>query len=226
MAYFTGPNIVTDNLTFAIDAGSARSYPGSGTTVTDLAGTNNVTLANGVLFASNNGGVLIYDGVDDQGTAGDFFNYQAFTINLWVNPGSTQAQYANIIDNDHNGNRNWTLQQNSNNQNQYAFNVHGSSFQVSTSGNFTLTAGDWVNLTFTYDGDKVRGYRDGVLFGTGASLGTTINYSAQDFHIERWGGNTQRDWEGQFGPLYCYNAALSATQILQNYNAQKSRFGL
>ena len=226
MAYFTGPNIVTDNLTFAIDAGSARSYPGSGTTVTDLVGTNNVTLANGVGFGSNNGGVLIYDGVDDQGTAGDFFNYQAFTINLWVNPGSTQAQYANIIDNDHNGDRNWTLQQNSTIQNQYAFNAHGSSGQVSTSGNFTLTAGDWVNLTFTYDGDKVRGYRDGVLFGTGASLGTTINYSAQDFHIARWGGNTQRDWEGEFGPLYCYNATLNAAQILQNFNAQKSRFGL
>jgi hypothetical protein len=226
MGFYRGPNIVTDNLTFAIDVGSARSYTGSGTTVNDLVGTNNVTLANGVLFASNNGGVLIYDGVDDQGTAGDFFNYQAFTINLWVNPGSTQAQYANIIDNDHNGNRNWTLQQSSTSQNLYSFNVFGASYQNSVTGDFQLTAGDWVNLTFTYDGTRVRGYRDGVLFATGAALGVPINYSAQDFHIARWGGNTSRDWEGQFGPLYCYNAALNAAQILQNFNAQKSRFGL
>ena len=69
MAYFTGPNIITENLTFAIDAGSTRSYPGSGTAVTDLAGTSNVTLANGVGFGTNNGGVFTYDGVDDQGTA-------------------------------------------------------------------------------------------------------------------------------------------------------------
>ena len=219
---YVGPDIVDDGLTFAIDAGSTRSYPGSGTTVTDLSGTNNVTLS-GVGFASNNGGVFVYDGVDDQGTAGDFFNYQAFTINLWVKPGSTQVQYADILDNDHNGNRNWVLQQNSNNQNVYSFGVHGASYENSYTGNFTLTAGDWVNLTFTYDGTRVRGYNNGVLFATGAALGTTINYSAQDFHIGRWGGGG-RYWEGEYGPLYCYNTVLNAAQILQNYNALKSRF--
>jgi len=219
---YTGPHIVDEGLTFAIDAGSTRSYPGSGTTVTDLSGTNNVTLS-GVGFASNNGGVFVYDGVDDQGTAGDFFNYQAFTINLWVKPGSTQVQYADILDNDHNGNRNWTLQQSSTSQNLYSFNVHGASYQNTVTGNFQLTAGNWVNLTFTYDGDKIRGYNNGVLFATGSSLGTTINYSAQDFHIGRWGGGG-RYWEGEYGPLYCYNTALNAAQILQNYNALKSRF--
>jgi hypothetical protein len=224
MGFYRGPNIVTDNLTFAIDAGSTRSYPGSGTTATDLSGTNNVTLS-GVGFASNNGGVFVYDGVDDQGTAGDFFNYQAFTINLWVKPGSTQVQYADIIDNDHNGNRNWVCQQSSTSQNLYRFQVYGASYQTSQTSLFTLTAGDWVNLTFTYDGDKVRGYNNGVLFSTGGSLGTTINYSAQDFHIGRWGGGG-RYWEGEYGPLYCYNAALSAAQVTQNFNAQKSRFGL
>ena len=224
MGIFRGPNIVTDNLTFAIDAGSTRSYPGSGTTATDLSGTNNVTLS-GVGFASNNGGVFVYDGVDDQGTAGDFFNYQAFTINLWVKPGSTQVQYADIIDNDHNGDRNWVCQQSSTSQNLYRFQVYGASYQTSQTSLFTLTAGDWVNLTFTYDGDKVRGYNNGILFSTGAALGTTINYSAQDFHIGRWGGGG-RYWEGEYGPLYCYNAALNAAEILQNFNAQKSRFGL
>jgi hypothetical protein len=223
MAYFTGPNIVTDNLTFAIDAGSARSYDGT-TTVTDLVGINNVTLS-GVTYQSINGGVFSYDGVDDQGTAGDFFNYQAFTINLWVKPGSTQLQYADIIDNYHSGSQNWTCQQSSSSQNVYNFNVFGVSGQTSATGLFTLTAGDWVNLTFTYDGTRVRGYNNGVLFATGSALGTTINYSAQDFHIGRWGGGG-RYWEGEYGPLYCYNAALSAAQILQNFNAQKSRFGL
>ena len=224
MAYFTGPNIVTDNLTFAIDAGSTRSYPGSGTTVTDLSGSNDVTLS-GVGFATNNGGVFDYDGVDDQGTAGNFFNYQAFTINLWVNPGSTQNQYADIIDNNHTSSQNWVLQQNASVQNVYAFSAKGLSGTSSTP-NFQLTAGDWVNLTFTYDGDKVRGYNNGVLFSTGSSLGTTINYSSQSFYIGKWGNGSGRYWEGEFGPLYCYNAALSAAQVLQNFNAQKSRFGL
>ena len=226
MGTFTGPNIIEDNLIFAIDAGSTRSYPGSGTTVTDLSGSNDVTLS-GVGFATNNGGVFDYDGVDDQGTAGNFFNYQAFTINLWVNPGSTQNQYADIIDNNHSSSQNWVLQQNSNNQNQYAFAVKRSDAGSSSTSNFTLTAGDWVNLTFTYDGDKVRGYNNGVLFSTGTSL-AAINYSSQSFYIGRWGngGAGSRTWEGEFGPLYCYDAVLTAAQILQNFNAQRSRFGL
>ena len=222
---YVGPDIVDEGLTFAIDAGSTRSYPGSGTTVTDLSGTNNVTLANGVGFGSNNGGVFTYDGVDDQGSAGNFFTYQAFTINLWVKPGASQTAYADIIDNYHSGSQNWVCQQNFTTLNQYNFLVFGASGQTSATGNFNLTASTWVNLTFTYDGDKVRGYNNGVLFATGSSLGTTINYSSQNFYIGRWGGGG-RNWKGEYGPLYCYNAALSAAQILQNYNAQKSRFGL
>ena len=224
MGFYRGPNIVTDNLTFAIDAGSARSYDGT-TTVTDLSGTNNVTLANGVTYQSINGGVFSYDGVDDRGSAGNFFTYQAFTINLWVKPGTSQTTYADIIDNNHSGNRNWVCQQNSNTLNQYNFLVFSASGQTSATGNFNLTASTWVNLTFTYDGDKVRGYNNGVLFATGSSLGTTINYSSQYFYIGRWGGGG-RNWKGEYGPLYCYNAALSAAQISQNFNAQKSRFGL
>ena len=224
MGFYRGPNIVTDGLVFAIDAGSGRSYPGSGTTVTDLSGTNNVTLANGVGFGSNNGGVFTYDGVDDQGSAGNFFTYQAFTINLWVNPGTTQNQYADIIDNYHSGSRNWVCQQNSTTLNQYNFLVFKSNGVNSQTGNFTLTAGDWVNLTFTYDGQRVRGYNNGVLFATGG-IASPINYSSQNFYIGRWGGGG-RNWKGEYGPLYCYNAALSAAEVLQNYNAQKSRFGL
>ena len=47
---YTGPDIITDGLILAIDAGSERSYPGSGTSVTDLAGTNTVALVNGVSY--------------------------------------------------------------------------------------------------------------------------------------------------------------------------------
>jgi len=217
-------NIVTDGLVLCLDAANKKSYPGTGTTWTDRSGgNNNVTLVNGVGFGSNNGGVLTFDGVNDHATAGNFFNYQAFTINLWVNPGSTQAQYADILDNNHTGAQNWVLQQNSTNQNQYNFLVFGASAQNSATGNFNLTAGVWVNLTFTYDGTKVRGYNNGVLFATGGALGTTINYSNQSFNIGRWGGGG-RYWEGEYGSLHAYNAALTAAEVLQNYNATKGRF--
>mgnify|MGYP003634681399 FL=1 len=226
MATAYQPKIITDGLVLCLDAADLKSYPGSGTTWTDRSGnTNNVTLVNGVGFGSNNGGVLTFDGVNDHATAGNFFNYQAFTINLWVNPGSTQAQYADILDNNHSGAQNWVLQQNSTTQNQYSFNVFGASYQNSVTGNFNLTAGVWVNLTFTYDGTKVRGYNNGVLFATGGALGTTINYSNQSFNIGRWGAGG-RYWEGEYGSLHAYNRTLSDAEIHQNYNTLKSRFEL
>ena len=65
MGAFGGPDIISDGLVFAIDAGSIRSYPGSGTTVTDLSGTVDATLENGAVFSSSNGGVFDLDGTDD-----------------------------------------------------------------------------------------------------------------------------------------------------------------
>jgi hypothetical protein len=224
---FLGENIITNGLVFNLDAANKDSYPGTGTTWTDLSGNgNNGTLQNGPLFIPNqNSGVLSFDGADDFGTAGSFFTYQAFTINLWIRPGSSQTTYADIIDNSHTGTQNWVCQQNENNLNQYEFVVLGGGGAFSTTGLFTLTSNIWVNLTFTYDGDKVRGYNNGSLFGTGISLGTTINYVAPTFNIGRWnlGG---RNWNGQYGIVQSYNRALSATEIAQNYNATKTRFGL
>jgi hypothetical protein len=216
---------VTNGLVLYLDAGNLDSYPGTGTTWYTLAGSNNGTLNNGVGFNQTNGGVLIFDGVDDYATSGNFFTYQAFTIDLWIKPASSQTTYADIIDNNHRGDQNWVCQQNISNLNQYSFVVFGSAGQVSETGNFTLTSNTWVNLTFTYDGDKVRGYNNGTLFATGASLGTTINYVSQTFNIGRW-DNGGRNWNGQYSVVQSYNRVLSSTEITQNYNFFKGRFGL
>jgi hypothetical protein len=192
----------------------------------DRSGNNNSgELVNGVGFNSLNLGGLVFDGVDDYINNGTFFTYQSFTNNLWVKPSSSQTTYADIIDNNHRGDQNWVCQQNIDNLNQYAFVVFGSSGQVSSTGNFTLTSNIWVNLTFTYDGDKVRGFNNGNLFATGNSLGTNINYVSQNFNLGRW-GNGGRNWNGQLSVVQIYNRALTQQEILQNYNATKGRYGL
>ena len=61
---YVGPDIVTDGLVNAFDAGSTRSYSGSGTVATDLIGTDNGTLTNGVTYSAADGGVFVNDGVD------------------------------------------------------------------------------------------------------------------------------------------------------------------
>ena len=80
---YVGPDIVDDGLVFAIDAGSARSYPGSGTAVNDLVSTNNGALVNGVGYNSANGGSFTFDGTDDYinlSTLSNSMNSSEFTI--------------------------------------------------------------------------------------------------------------------------------------------------
>lgn len=216
-------NIVKRGLVLHLDAASTNSYPGTGTGWYDLTGNlRNGTLVNTPTYSSNNGGNIALNGSNQCVELGTFFTYNTFTISLWVNPGSTQAQYADIIDNNHTGTRNFVCQQNSTNLNQYAFDVIGSSTYSST-GFFTLTANIWTNLSFTFDGSVVRGYLNSSLFGTGGSC--TPNWSSQYLRLGQWGGGG-RNWNGKYGNFMIYDRALTSTEILQNYNTQKSRFGL
>ena len=74
-----GKPIVTDGLVLCLDAANPKSYPGSGTTWTDLSGNgNNGTLVNGVGYNSDNGGSLSFDGVNDY-----------VSKSSWVNPPTT-----------------------------------------------------------------------------------------------------------------------------------------
>ena len=75
MGVFAGPEIVEDGLVLALDAGNTKSYPGSGTTWTDLSGNgNNGSLVNGVGYNSGNLGSLSFDGVNDYVNFGNIFN--------------------------------------------------------------------------------------------------------------------------------------------------------
>ena len=63
MSYKYGPSIVTDGLVFYVDSGNDKSYPGTGTTWSDLIGSNDGTLTNGPTYDSANGGSIVFDGV-------------------------------------------------------------------------------------------------------------------------------------------------------------------
>ncbi len=101
MGFYRGPNIVTDELKFAVDAGSERSYPGSGTAWDDLIGNNNGGLTNSPTFSAVNGGSFDFDGVDDyvsvpNSTDLDLTNVG--TISVWIKPHTvTQGSYANMV---------------------------------------------------------------------------------------------------------------------------------
>jgi len=102
---FTGPNISTSGLVLALDAANTKSYPGSGTTWTDMSGNNNNgTLTNGPTFNSANGGSIVFDGSNDFVTLGNQsvlgFTNGIFSVEAWVyipNSWTAGSQYPNLI---------------------------------------------------------------------------------------------------------------------------------
>lgn len=215
-------SIITNGLVCHLDAQNKNSYGGSGNVWYDLTGNYNSTMYNTPTYNSNEPINLQLNGSNQYIELGSFFTYNNFTICLWVNPGSTQTQYADIIDNNHTGTRNFVCQQNSTNLNQYAFDVIGSSTYSST-GFFTLTSNVWVFLSFTFNGSSVAGYRNGNLFGVGGAC--TPNWSSQYLRLGQWGGGG-RNWNGKYGNVMIYNRTLHKAEVVNNYYATKARFGL
>ena len=225
MGFYRGPNIVTDNLIFAIDAGSERSYPGSGTTATDLAGTNTVALVNGVSYNPNQGGKWGFDGIDDQIilNSGTALVLNDFTITQWIQfPSSTSkmsiggGQYNTTPVQEYRGYIWYRSPQNEirvtvNNETGAIFNVASSVY-----------CNKWSQITATRSGGTYKLYVDGI------QVDITRTGSTNDFSIRTigWSYSNSYAFAGSISNTLIYNTALTAAQVLQNYNAQKSRFGL
>ena len=86
MATDYNPSIVTDGLVLCVDAANTKSYPGSGTTWTDISSKgNNGTLTNGPTFSSGNGGAIVFDGTNDYVDFGSqVANLSTSTISFWI----------------------------------------------------------------------------------------------------------------------------------------------
>ena len=211
MASVGGPDIVTDGLTFAVDAGSTRSYPGSGTTVADLVGTNNGTLTNDVGFSSGNGGAFEFDGVDQ------FIDFSGnspagnFSISSWVYKEGTSGWYAIFS-------QSTQIWFGLNNNGRILAHVGGPLIQVTGA----VDINKWHQCVLTYDGTTGRIYVDGTQVVSGTNLS---NPTAGAFEIGRLSTGGQNFFYGEISQLLLYDGkALTTAEITQNYNAQKNRF--
>ena len=220
------PIIIRDGLVLYLDAGNPSSYPGSGTTWTDISGNSrNGTLVGTPTFDNQNGGSIVFSG-DDSTDLGTFFNFTTFTISLWVNPGSTQVQFANIFDNNHSGTQNFVCQQDSGTVNRYIFYCLNST--NSSTATFNLTANTWQQLTCTWNNSVASVHINGTLIASG-SPANPIRYNVQSLRIGRWGGGSglnARHFNGRVANFWAYNRTLSADEISQNFNNTRSRFGI
>jgi hypothetical protein len=217
--------LVTSGLVLALDAGRTLSYPGSGTTWTDLSGNGNTgTLVNGVGYNSSNLGSLSFDGVNDY-TLTSSINHNIgtgnFTYSAWVYPTSLKGAGATLSAFMGNGEYAPT----------FGFDLNGypSELGFYWSGwkgfGTTLSLNQWYYVVMTRVGALCTGYLNAIACPVTYNDGQSMNNS--QYVIGRSGVNYASDiFKGNIAQVQIYNRALTAQEVQQNYRATKSRYGL
>ena len=231
MAVGYNSKIVIDGLVLALDTGNIKSYPGSGTSWSDISGQgNNGTLTNGPTHSSDNGGSIVFDGTDDycRITSASLLNSigsSDFTVSMWIyratNPPSGNGEM---------------LYQSADLNDGFVICISTTEFRVETrdrqstnnsANNISdiFTAGVWNNVVLTKSGTTYKGYSQGIYknqFTSYQDVSTTTGFV--DIGRVSWWSPSY--WEGNIAGVNVYNSALTASEITQNYNALKGRFGL
>jgi len=224
--------LVTDGLVLALDAANTVSYPGSGTTWTDLSGNgNNGTLVNGVGYSGNNFGSLSFDGVDDYLTTAnstsDFsFGTGDFSIEFWIN--STQTTRADPVG--------WNYDFTSAGWGGFVFNLSSSGDMAwYENNNSRISAsstgwnnGSWNQVSLTRSGNSVRMFLNGSQVGSTYTTSFTYGSANSGFII----GTLQAIpsiayFNGYISNVKLYKGkGLTTAELSQNFNALRGRYGI
>ena len=226
MATKYSPKMVTDGLVLSLDAANTKSYPKSGTTWADLSGNSNTgTLTNGPTFSAGNMGGIVFDGVDDYCRVQNFtsMNVQGpGTVTYWgkfSNLGSSGVHKTALTIT--NGLGTSALQ----------VGLRDAQGIVWKSGGVTLLSYNTPTLnritqwTLTFDNSNLQMYIDGILTNSTTSA-VAQTATAADFYLATFRTDALEAFSGTIYSSAVYNRVLTASEVLQNYNATKSRFGL
>jgi hypothetical protein len=201
-----------NGLVLCLDAGNTKSYPGSGTTWTDLTGRgNNGTLTNGPTYSSANGGSLVFDGTNDYVTSSfATTSGQAVTYTGWLYSTETTATYRNFVDSVTARPMIWW-----NTLGQIEFDA---AFYTTT----TVYRNQWVYVALSKPSGSSSAsyYVNGVLVGSGTAYTTP---AVTPTWFNRAAAQT---WKGNCSNVQAYNRALTASEIQQNFNALRGRYGI
>ena len=235
------PAIVTDGLVLCLDAANIRSYPGTGTTWTDLAGANDATLTNGPTFDSANGGIIAMDGTNDRIDATSLDSYDLhqnpYTVSLWCKVNSYAANKYFWTKHD-SGDSNLGVLLWINQSSNFVFKtfpvvpINNNGVRLDFGNKSSTLLNTWKNIVVTCgDGSKTLASNYSVyLDGQYTSPPTTQNSSSVSNNsqgILSIGGryyDNNRNIEADFSDFKVYNRALSADEIRQNYLATKGRY--
>ena len=222
MALAQNPSIAAlSNLVLYYDAANVKSYPGAGTTINDMSGNgNNGTLTNGPIWGATNNGVISFDGTNDYITCGVSSSINAassaFTWSCWFKSNSISTEQLLFSTVNASGTTGFQIE------------VYTSKIllQVYPAGtyafaNTTLSSNIWYHLSVTYNSGSIVYYLNGVADGT---TSRTFTAATGPTYISSWAYSSAYYINGYISQVMFYNTALTAAQVLQNYNASRGRF--
>ena len=233
MAFQFSPKIVTSGLVLYLDAANVKSYPGTGTTWTDLSGNSNSgTLtpgASGLTFSRDGGGSIVFDGSDDYVETNKTITTSdsSYSLGIWAKSSSTGISNRPVGNADGlNGLTGmdiiWGYPASNNVYAVRRVGLNNGTCDTQITVNNLSTQWHYIMVTYNHTGIGTVMYADGISAGTNTNLGFTCNLP---FRVGRDGAAVQ-SFTGQISVVQIYNRALSASEVLQNYNSTKSRFNL
>jgi len=229
MGIDVGPIEVTDGLVYWYDTSNTRSFSGSGNTLNSISTGSSMSIINGYSTNGSGAGLAISMSAVNSYTLTDTNLYSQFpnsstSMFIWaysVGAGNIVSELGQAVKDSA-----W----------------HDSNIEINGSGNVSMSVwhgsltnkvitsalsfNKWYYIGWTYDGTTLTGYINGNSVGT-ATLTRQRNGSAIYYTIGASDGTnmgTNAYWKGMFSYFSVYNRALTATEILQNYNATKGRY--
>ena len=229
MGYSFGGPIVTDGLHFYVDVADNNSYPGSGTTVTDLIGSKSGTLTNGPTIGTSPSKHINFDGSDDYLVYANYIPIElttsSYSLEFWFtnNAGTGYEGVFSLGNGCQVYARDSKLEVYQSNNGSASYNVVNGVKNSTSLG----SEGDWNCAVLHRSGTTITFFINGAADGQhSASSGNTMGVgSVTDTLIGAYATNAYR-YGGLLGPLRIYNRALSVAEINQNFNAQRTRFGI
>ena len=223
-------NIVTDGLVLYLDAGKEASFGGDGTTWRDLSGeNNNGTLENGVGYTVDDGGSLIFDGVNDYVNCGNSLTQLTTegTISTWCYLTDVSTDERLLVGKLDSGNPlSYGLY-----FNYYGISSNSISFFVDSDGSwgpsslvnsYNILPNTWYNFVGIWNNTGTFIYTNGTLSDSNSNI---ISAAVNTSSVRIGGGASGWTyWKGNIPQVSIYNRALTASEVLQNYNATKYRY--
>ena len=229
-----GPNIVKDGLVLYIDPGSPNSYYDKySTTIKDISGNNsNITLINSPAYQDTNGGRLYFDGTNEYAIIPSVIllnNSIPKTFSFWCQ--SLAGSGGTLIaDMGFTANRGWLISIGTEIRFGGSNNGSNANLIYRNTTNANISNGNWYNIVVTYDPSVPTAlfYLNGVLLlDDGGTIYNTYRNSTAFTLIGGYSsGPVSSLFKGMIANFLQYDKVLTQQEVLQNYNALKSRFGL